>query len=248
MTFADRARCRPPPGLARRPRMPVLPIVLLLLLLVAAAAGVRAAASAARRVHQQARGAGAAGRGRRAAARPSRPGARVRVGVPRGRTLVAQWELVRPLSADGQPMGEEVRGSSVLQRPSGHDARLRRRAGTADARLLRAAHHQRVDASRSGSSVNAGLQGAVDCGCAVRAGRAPRVHRLLPALSEQHGAGAGDGAARPATFRDLGPQVTAADGSVGLRFEDKDLRSGRERRLRLSRLAAAASRGARCPA
>jgi hypothetical protein len=28
---------------------------------------------------------------------------------------------------------------------------------------------------------------------------------------------------RAAVFRHLGPQVTAADGTVGLRFEDKDL-------------------------
>ena len=33
--------------------------------------------------------------------------------------MVAQWELVRPLSADGRPMGEEVRGSAVLRGPSG---------------------------------------------------------------------------------------------------------------------------------
>ena len=46
-------------------------------------------------------------------------GASVQVVVPRRQTLVMQWELVRPLSADRRPMGEEVRGSSVLRDPSG---------------------------------------------------------------------------------------------------------------------------------
>src|SRR5688572_11151185 len=42
------------------------------------------------------------------------PGQSQKVKVPRGKTLVAMWELVRPLSADERPMGEEMRGSIVI--------------------------------------------------------------------------------------------------------------------------------------
>jgi hypothetical protein len=70
--------------------------------------------------------------------------------------------------------------------------------------------------------VNAGLQSAVDCGCAVRPG-SRRVfigyYRLFQNSTVQaRGIGAG-----AATFRDLGPHVTGAAGTVGLRFEDRDL-------------------------
>jgi hypothetical protein len=149
------------------------------------------------------------------------PGATVRVAVPRGETLVMQWDLVRPLSADGQPMGEEVRGSTVLREPSG-TVRAAAASRTADADYFAplitnaSSHALRV-------AVNAGLQGTVDCGCAVR----PDTRRVfigyyrLYRNSTVRASAAGIGRA---TFRDLGPQVTAPKGTVGLRFEDKDLR------------------------
>lgn len=148
-------------------------------------------------------------------------GATVRVSIARAQTLVAQWELQRPLSADGKPMGEEVRGSSVLRDPSG-TTRLRASPRPDDtayfAPLITNATTRPLRVA-----VNAGLVGAVDCGCAVRPG-ARRVfigyYRLFQNSTVQaRAAGAGS-----ATFRDLGPAVSAPDGSVGLRFEDKDLR------------------------
>jgi hypothetical protein len=151
------------------------------------------------------------------------PGQSVRVSLARGRTAVAQWELVRPLSADGRPMGEEVRGSSVLRAPSG-TVRAAAASRTADdayfAPLITNASTQVLRVM-----VNAGLRGAVDCGCAVRPG-ARRVfigyYRLFQ-NSTVEGRAPGVGAGM---FRELGPRVTAPDGAVGLRFEDKDLRGG----------------------
>jgi hypothetical protein len=156
-----------------------------------------------------------------AAPRAVAPGASVRLAVARGSTLVATWELLRPLSADREPMGEEVRGSVVLREPRGTmraEATSRPAETAYFAPLVTNAttHPLRV-------LVNAGLQSAVDCGCAVRPG-GRRVfigyYRLFQNSTVQaRGAGAG-----AATFRDLGPQVTGAAGTVGLRFEDKDLR------------------------
>ncbi|MGH7528447.1 MAG: hypothetical protein ACREMX_17275 [Gemmatimonadales bacterium] len=147
------------------------------------------------------------------------PGETVTAVVPRGRTLVVEWEMVRPLSADGQPMGEPVRGSAVLRGPRGTlvDSAASRVAGTDYfAPLVTNAtdHLLRV-------TVNAGLQGAVDCGCAIRPGarRAFIGYYRLYRNSTVRAAVAGGGRA---TFRDLGDEVTSADGTVGLRFEDKD--------------------------
>jgi hypothetical protein len=148
------------------------------------------------------------------------PGKTVSGTIRRGRTVVAEWEMVRPLSADNKPMGDEVRGSVVLGGPGGV------MAGAADPGRGENAYFAPLITNGSSDvlrvRVNAGLQGAMDCGCAVRPG-ATRVfvgyYRLYRNSTVRARGKTGE-----ATFRDLGPQVTSADGTVGLRFEDKDLR------------------------
>jgi hypothetical protein len=215
----------PPPAWPTRPAgsgFRLLPILLLFVLIAAAAAGVLLLL----RPRVEFRN-GLAGPVRvvvgDGAGQVVAPGGSVRLPVARGKTTVAQWELQRPLSADGKPMGETVRGSSVVRDPSGTTAliALPRPDDTAYfAPLITNASTRPLRVT-----INAGLQGAVDCGCAVRPG-ARRVfigyYRLFQNSTVR--ARVMEGGASSATFRDLGPQVTAPDGTVGLRFEDKDLR------------------------
>jgi hypothetical protein len=152
------------------------------------------------------------------------PGGTSRLSGPFGRTIVAEWELVRPLSADSAAMGEIIRGSTVATSPRGTvHAEAGTRSGEAAyfAPLITNATTQPLRVL-----VNAGLQGAMDCECAVRPG-AERVfigyYRLYQNSTVQvRGSGGGT-----AAFTDLGPKVVSVDGTVGLRFEDKDLRGGR---------------------
>jgi hypothetical protein len=134
---------------------------------------------------------------------------------------VVQWNLARPLSANQRPMGEEVRGSVIVREPKGRVSYTATARGTdldyfaplitnATEGLLRV-------------KVNAGLEGAVDCGCAVRPG-ARRVFIGYYRLYQNSTVQATDSLGRRAMFRDLGPSVLTMDGTVGLRFENKDLR------------------------
>jgi hypothetical protein len=156
------------------------------------------------------------------AARTVPAGETVVVRAPRGRTLVAEWEILRPLSADSQPMGETVNGAVVLRGARGTvEGSAGPRTGEADyfAPLITNAGTEALRVT-----VNAGLQGALDCGCAVRPG-ANRTfigyYRLyLNSTVRARGTPSG----REATFRDLGPEVKSPAGAVGLRFEDRDLR------------------------
>jgi hypothetical protein len=143
-----------------------------------------------------------------------------------GGTSVAEWALIRPLSADDRPMGEEIRGAVVL----------RGRGSVADSAWVRqgdADYFAPLITNASDSllliTVNAGLQGALDCGCAVRPG-ATRVFIGYYRLYGNTTVRARTPAGAEATFRDLGPQVTRRDGTVGLRFEQKDLRIARRGR------------------
>ena len=151
------------------------------------------------------------------------PNETIELAIPRGGASVAEWEVVRPLSADGKPMGEEIRGAIV---PRG-------RGAVADSAWVRQGDADyfaplvtNASADLLRVTVNAGLEGARDCECAVRPG-ANRVflgyYRLYGNSTVRvRGPSGGE-----ATFRDLGPQVRRRDGTVGLRFEDKDLRPAR---------------------
>ena len=149
------------------------------------------------------------------------PGETVRLATPAGRAMVALWELVRPLSADGRPMGSEVRGSVVVRGPSGTIRRSARARGTDADYFAPLITNASEDLLRV--TVNAGLEGSLDCGCAVRPG-ALRVFIGYYPLFQNSTVRATAGNGRSATFRDLGPSVMTPDGAVGLRFDAKDLR------------------------
>jgi hypothetical protein len=148
------------------------------------------------------------------------PGETVRLTTPRGRAMVALWELVRPLSADGRPMGSEVRGSVVVRGPSGTIRRSARARGTDSDYFAPLITNAGEDLLRV--TVNAGLEGSLDCGCAVRPG-ARRVFIGYYPLFQNSTVRATAGDGRSATFRDLGASVITPDGAIGLRFEGKDL-------------------------
>jgi hypothetical protein len=148
-------------------------------------------------------------------------GATVTLAAPRGGTAVAEWALIRPLSADDRPMGEEIRGAVVLRgRGTVADSAW---VGHGDADYFAPLITNAAEGLLR-ITVNAGLQGALDCGCAVRPG-ASRVFIGYYRLYANSTVRARGPSGTQATFRDLGPQVTRPDGTVGLRFEQRDLRA-----------------------
>jgi hypothetical protein len=148
------------------------------------------------------------------------PGSAQSLELPGG-SVVLQWNLARPLSANQRPMGEELRGSAVLRGERGvirRSATVRESGSAYFAPLITNAGESQLRIS-----VNAGLEGAVDCGCAIRPG-ASRAFIGYYRLYQNSTVRARDSAGRTATFRDLGPHVTSANGTLGLRFEAKDFR------------------------
>ena len=116
-------------------------------------------------------------------------------------------------------MGEELRGSAVIREKRGVIRRSAtiRESGTAYfAPLITNASQDLIRVT-----ANAGLEGAMDCGCAMRPD-ARRVFIGYYRLYQNSTVRARE--TRPtATFRDLGPKC-APDGTVGLRFSAEDFR------------------------
>lgn len=149
------------------------------------------------------------------------PGVTERLSWSGDGSQVVQWNLARPLSVDQRPMGEELRGSVVVRQPKAaiyHTATARGTDLDYFAPLITNATENLLRVK-----VNAGLEGAVDCGCAVRPG-ARRVFIGYYRLYGNSTVRVTDSLGRSATFHDLGRSVTSMDGTVGLRFESKDLR------------------------
>jgi hypothetical protein len=143
------------------------------------------------------------------------------ISVPWGKSMLVSWELVRPLSADGKPMGETVSGSFLVRQRWGVLARTIQARGDHGDYFAPLITNGSPDPLRV--TVNAGLEGALDCGCAVR----PDAHRVFIGYYRLYQNSTVQAAApgrRTATFRDLGEQVAAANGSIGLRFDTKDFR------------------------
>jgi hypothetical protein len=151
------------------------------------------------------------------------PGETVKAKVPRN-LLTAQWELVRPLSATQAPMGEEVKGAWVVREPRGTIERAAEgRTDTGDffAPLISNATDRLLRIV-----VNAGLEGAKDCGCAVRPGT-EHVFIGYYRLYRNSTVRATDPQGRTATFRDLGPAAEERGWRVGLRFANENLGVGK---------------------
>jgi hypothetical protein len=73
-------------------------------------------------------------------------------------------------------------------------------------------------------TINAGLAGALQCGCTVPPGAVRMAIGYYPLFANSTVRAEEVGTVRTATFKELGPQVDAASGVVGLLFRAADLR------------------------
>jgi hypothetical protein len=149
------------------------------------------------------------------------PGDSVEQPLSRDEPNTLVWEMRRPLTRGGVPVGAGL-GASLLIDASGGRQRHVLRAMRGDT-----AFFAPLITNATGLPllvrVNAGLAGAQDCPCEVPVAslRAPiGYYRLFQNSTVE----VRDTLGRRATFRNLGPETDPLSGAVGLRFEAGDLR------------------------
>ena len=148
-------------------------------------------------------------------------GGTAEIDLKRGERLFVQWYLVQPVGPNGAPLGELMQGTLQQENARGRiELEITSRTGAGDyfAPLI----SNTTDRSLR-IIVNAGLQGAIDCNCGVPAG-ATRTRIGYYRLFQNSTVRGSDGQGRSATFKDVGPQVNAGGGAVGLRFNPADFR------------------------
>ena len=147
------------------------------------------------------------------------PGDSVRVRWPGGRELSADWSIVRPVTASGKALGEELKGTFGDKDPSGvvrHAIDISAANGSYFApRVINAA----------GVSLRVAVEPRVGqklCDCEVPSDGAPAwlgYYRLLPGtIVRVH-----DASGREAIFDGLDARIESGSGLIALRVEKRDL-------------------------
>jgi hypothetical protein len=148
-------------------------------------------------------------------------GGSLTVKLERGRPLSLTWRFVRPQGEAGA-MGVPLGDTMTIARPSGR-VRLGATASPRDR-----AYFAPLITNETGRpltiTVNAGLAGAISCHCTVPPGAVRMEVGYYPLFANSTVRAEEVGTVRTATFKDLGPQVDAASGRVGLLFRAVDLR------------------------
>lgn len=149
------------------------------------------------------------------------PGDSVEQPLIRGEPNTLLWEMRRPLTRGGVPVGAGLGASQLLPAPSGRERQVLRamRGDTAFfAPLITNATGVPLRVR-----INAGLAGAEECLCEL-----PVAGHRIPIgyyrLFQNSTVEVRDSLGRRATFRNLGPETDPLSGAVGLRFEAGDLR------------------------